>query len=464
MPQAAKVTKQDLPNEFVVGGRFAYDRQTYRTDTRDRVETRLDQRALRYMRLDAEVESDVGVLADSVFSDGVQIVPAILDKEDPEHDQAKEIADFVEKAIAETRRPFESVLKEMFKGAFYNGVKVGEIVLRYQNDNRIDGKLVLDRVNPKPASATAFVTDKFLNVLGLIGARRPGEIVSTGALSLSQDEIIPREKFLVFAFELEDNDPRGLSQIRAAYEAFCDKQLTREQWKEWRRTSAIPKKVGITPEKMAAVAVKNADGTPKIVNGVQETITGQRALMNSLEGFANNSVVTAPFGTKIEQLEVMGNGTQFEIHFKSCNIEIRKTILGDSLATGEADKDARAARESAKDVIDIRKQALRVVVSDAVERDIFKLLTVVNYGADKAHLSPKCFLGDTEATDWAGDLNAASGAGYEFAPEHMGQLDAQFGLEPRTVTPEQQQADQQPPQPANADQQPDQPAGGPQQQ
>lgn len=428
--QAAQIKKAQ--NEVVVGSRYAFERSTQRTDSRDRVETRLDARSLRQLRLDAEIESDVSILADSVFSNGMEIVSAVFDEENSDYQEANEIAEFCDKALSNTQRPLEIVLKEMFKAAFYNGVKVGEIVLKYRNDVEIDGKLVLDRINPKPSSATAFVTDKFYNVLGLVGAKRPGQIVvSSDTIQLSQDEIIPREKFLIFDFEIEDNDPRGLSQVRAAFEAYCDKQLTRAQWKEWRRTSAIPKKFGTTAQGAKSIRVKNSDGTPLIVNGIEQTISAQQGLMNGLEGFSNNSAIAAEFGTAVNQLEVTGTGVQFERHFKSCNSEIRKVILGDSLATGDADKDARAARESSKDVIDMRKQALRISVSSAVERDVLRLITVMNFGADKAHLTPKCFLGDTEANDWAGDLQAASSAGYQFAPKHMGQLDSQFGLEPR---------------------------------
>lgn len=426
-------SNKDLANEFVVGGQSAFDRSIQRLDTRDRVETRLTRRSVDLLRLDAEIESDVSVLADTVFADGIEVVPAVLDESDAEYQEAADIAEFVSKATR-TRRPFVMVLKEMFKAAFYNGIKVGEIVLRYQNDLQIDGKLVLDRINPKPLAATAFVTDKFYNVLGLVGAQRAGQtVVTAGSISLSKDEIIPREKFLVLSFELEDNDPRGLSQVRAAYDAYCDKQLSREQWKEWRRTSAIPKKVGITPDKAMPIPVKDADGKPIIENGVQKTITASKSLMNALEGFANNSAITAPFGTDIKQLEVSGKGEQFLNAIKFNNAEMRKVVLGDALVTGEADKDARAARESSKDVSDIRKQALRTAVEAAVENDVFRLLTVVNFGAEKAHLAPKCFLGDTEANDWAGDVSAAAGAGYEFAPEHLAQLDAQFGLKPRDV-------------------------------
>ena len=431
MPQASKVKTKDLANEFVVGGQNALDRSVQRLDSRDAVESRLTKKAIDQIRLDAEIEADLSILADAVFSDGVEVVPAILDENDPEHETAQEIAEFC-KIATDTVRPLDAVLKEMFKAAFYNGVKVGEIVLRYQNDARVKGKLVLDRINPKPLSATAFVTDKFLNVIGLVGAKRAGQTsIATGSIALSADEIIPREKFLVLSFELEDNDPRGLSQVRALFEAYCDKKLSREQWKEWRRTSAIPKKFGTTAQGAKAIAVKNADGTPKITDGVQETISPQKGLMNALEGFANNSAITAEFGTSVTQLEVSGTGVQFLNAIKFNNAEIRKVILGDALVTGEADKDARAARESSKDVSDIRKQSLRNVVAAAVRNDVFRLLTVVNFGQEKAHLAPHCFLGDTEANDWAGDLQAATSAGYTFAAEHMPQLDAQFGLEPR---------------------------------
>jgi hypothetical protein len=435
MVKAAQLKKQDLDNEFVVGGVTAFDNAIHRIDTRDRIERRFSKRAIDQLRLDAEVDSDVGVLADSVFADGMEVVAAVLDEQDPEFELANEISDFM-KVATQTRRPLALVLKEMFKGAFYNGVKVGEIVLRYQNDARVDGKLVLDRINPKPLSATAFVTDRYLNVLGLVAARRTGQTVVAGSIALSSDEIIPREKFLVLSFELEDNDPRGLSQVRAAYDEFCDKRLTREQYKEWRRTSAIPKKFATTASGAKPIPVKNADGTLLIEDGVPKTISAQKGLMNALEGFANNSAIAAEDGTRVEQLEVSGEGKQFLNAIKFNNSAIRKVVLGDSLVTGEADKDARAAREASKDVNDIRKQSLRTVIEAAVEDDIFQLLTVVNFGADKAHLTPKCFLGDTEATDWAGDLQAASQAGYMFAPEHFAQLDAQFGLEPRDVAPD----------------------------
>lgn len=432
MEQAATLEKQDASNEYVVGNRSGYaEPSVERVDTVDHHDHRLDQELIERLRVDSEVESNIGILADSIFSDGLEVVSAVADEDDAEFAEAQEIADFVRKAI-EMPRPLKQIAREMFKGAFYNGVKVAEIVLKYRKDGRVDGKLVLDRVNPKPNSATAFVTDRFYNVIGLVGARRAGEIAApSGHISLNSDEIIPREKFFILSIEQEDNDPRCLSQVRALVQDYCDKQVTRAQWREWRRTSAIPKKVGITASGQKDAELKNPDGSPVVENGVRKTVSAQVAMTKALDSFENNSSIGIPNGADVKQLEVNGTGLQFERHAKSCNLAMRKLILGDSLATGEADKDARAARESSKDVIDIRKQNFRTIIADAIERDIFRLLTSVNFGDDKTHLTPKCFLGDTEANDWATDVQAAARAGYKFTDRQMRQLDTQFGLEPR---------------------------------
>lgn len=429
MPQSArKIKEKEFTGEFVVGGYDYYARTIKPLDTTDRVEKRLTRETIRRMRLDGEIESSIEFLKDAVFSDGLEIVSAILDEEAEDFNESARIADFCREAIKDTVRGCEAVLQEMFTAAFMSGVKTGEIVLKYSE--RLEGRLVIDRINPKPNSATAFVTDKFYNVIGMVGAKRAGERPSS-AITLSKDEIIPREKFLVLAFELEDNDPRGISKARSTYEDWCDKRITREQWREWRSTSAIPKKVGITPQGAKEIPLRNPDGSPKMAGGVVQTESPQKNLMNALEGFKNNSTVTAPFGTVIEQLEVTGNGEQFALAWKTQNTGIRKSILGDALATGEADKDARAARQSAMNIVDLKIRNLRNAVCRAFRCDILRLLVLVNFGAEKLHLTPGASLGDTERRDWATDLNAARLAGYEFAPEHMPELDAQFGMKPR---------------------------------
>lgn len=424
---SAKKVKEteDLQGEYITGGNSWLSQDTVYLDQWNPNQPLLTPTARERMKVDSEVKSSLSVLADSVFSDGVAAVPAVKDEDDPEFETAHEIAEFITAAISDPTRPLETVLREMFKTAFMSGVKVAEIVLKAKDD-----QLILDRLNPKPNSSVAFFCDKFYNVLGIVPINQL-KTAETGGVTIDGKTVIPLDHFVVLNFELEDNDPRGVAEIEGAFQDWCEKQDTRKQWKEWRKTSAIPKKWVITAPNSKPEQVIGTDGKPVIENGRPKVVTAEKKAIEALEGFANNSSFSAPHGTTIGQLEVQGTGDQFTKALKYQNSQIRKVIVGDALTTGEADKDARAARESAKDVSDIRKQNFRRVISATVKNDLFRLLTVVNFGEEKAHLTPDCFLGDTEANDWATDLQAASGAGYQFAPQHLRQLDAQFGLEPR---------------------------------
>lgn len=417
-----EVNPQEMQGEFVVGGNV-YASAVRSLDSVDYYEQGLTPETQRRMRFDSEVESSVEFLIDSVFSDGIAPVSCVTDENDADFSEAQEIAAFVREAVSDPVRSIETVAREMFRDCYFSGAKAGEIVLRLKN-----GDYILDRINPKPNAAVGFVCDKFFNVLGLVGAQTNGYVPT---VVKSEDEIIPREKFLIFQFELENNDPRGVKKIRSAFDAWCDKKDTRPQYKEWRKTSAIPKKFGTTPQNSKDIPVRNPDGTQKIVNGVPQTITAEKGLMNALEGFANNSTVVGPNGTTVTQLEVKGTGQQFITAFKFNNSEIRKSILGDSLATGEADKDARAAKQIAVTVVDLRVRSFRNIVAAAIKKDVFRLLAVMKFGEEKAHLTPDCSLGDTERRDWEKTADALAGIGYQMADEHQREGDIILGFTPR---------------------------------
>jgi hypothetical protein len=419
-----ELTDTELQNEYVSGG-GGYASITLSLESVDRLRNNLTAQTRAAMRYDSEVESSVEFLLDAVFADGIAPVPVITDDEDEEFALSKEIADFVAKATGgDTPRTLASVVREVARDAFYSGVKTGEIVLKVADN----GNLILDRVNPKPNSSVSFVCDRFNNVLGLTSWNRNYSITEIVA---KQDEIIPREKFLIIQFELEDNHPGGVSKIRAAYDDWCDKKLTRDQYKEWRRTSAIPKKVGITHQGATERKVFGADGKPKMNGSIPETVSPQKDMLTALEGFANNSSVAVPHSADVKQLEVQGTGEQFVKALKYNNSGIRKAILGDSVSTGEDDKGVKAAKEVSMDVVNLRIKFTKNTIADAVRRDVYRLLTVVNFGADKVHLTPRCSLGDTERRDWEATLNALSTAGWEMTDEQMREGDVIAGFTPR---------------------------------
>lgn len=416
--------QEELQGEYVSGGGSGNVRLSL--DSYDTQRPGLTAEMRRAMRYDSEIESSVEFLVDAVFSEGVSPVPRLTDSDDPEFEKANEINDFMRRA---TNRPgmtrrFESVLREVFRESFYSGVKAAEIVLCADEN----ANLILDRLNPKPNNSITFVCDRFYNVIGLTSWNQN---ISSDDILKKRGEIIPRQKFLILQLELEDNHPAGIAKIRAAFDDYADKKNDRAVYKEWKRTSAIPKKIGITGQNAKDVQVRNADGSIAMENDRPKTITAEKGLMTALEGLANNSTVTAPFGTDIRQLEVRGTGEQFLESLKSNNAGIRKAILGDSVTTGSDDKGIKAAKEVANDVVDLKVRTMKSAVAETVERDIYLLLTVVNFGAEFAHLSPVCSLGDTERRDWATDLQAASRGGYKFADEHLPELDGMFGLKPR---------------------------------
>jgi len=433
MARTAQKKNEELTQEYVVGGRGYYASEILSGSGYDALYPNFNPETRRRMRYDSEVVSSVEFLVDSVFADGIAPVSVVTDEEHPEYTLAKEIAAFCAKATERPVRSVEAVMREVFRDTYYSGVKVAEIVLKVTDD----GDTILDRINPKPNESTAFVVDKFYNVLGLVGANSNGTLATS--INPTENEIIRRDHFVILTFELENNNPVGVALIKAIFEAWCEKRETRPQYKEWKRTSAIPKKFGTAAPgaKMLDVIedgqkVKNSDGSPK-------QITAERALLMALEGFANNSTVTGPNGTTVEQLEVNGTGIQFLNSYKFNNSEIRKGILGDSVTTGQDDKGVKAAKDVAMNVVELRVKSFKNAVAECVKRDLYRLLTVVNFGADKAHLTPNASLGDTERRDWNETADALQKVGYEIAPEHLREGDQMLGLKPRTVTEKQEE-------------------------
>lgn len=437
--QAATRSKSDfssnadsLQGEYVVGGNSYSSTEILNPRRPNRIQPNLTPEMVERMRVDSEVSSSVEYVVDSMFSDGLQIYSPVSE-EDPDCEAAKEIAEFCRKAVNAARRSVVSILRELARGTFYNGVKVGEIVLRYEDNKRFKNKYVLDRINLKPNRSTAFVTDKFYNVIGLVGAKRARYTFSSSRIALSPDEIIERRKFLVLAFELEDNDPRGLMPVRTAADSYQDKSATRLYYREWLKRCAIPQKVGTTEQNAQSKPMRDPISGEFMLypNGLPKEVSPQDRMTVALGELENNSAMSVPYGATVNQLEVRGTGEQFERGFKITNSAIRKAVLGDSLATGAADKDARAARESAMDVVDLKIKARKNAVCEAFKQDILTLLVEENYSPEYWHLVPDCSLGDTERRSWATDMRAASAAGWRMTKKQAAEVDVQFGLTPR---------------------------------
>lgn len=431
MARARKTKPAEFQNESVSTGRVVFGTESLAQSPRDRQFPKLTHSEARALRFDAEVRAAVEFLLDAILSDGLETVTAAYDT-DPEFAEADEIAQFVRRSFLDSCSFFLRTYKALMRGAFYFGHKVGETILKYETVGPDAGRLVLDRVKVKPNRATAFVVDEFMNVVGLVGVRKGQNAITTGRVN--PENVIPLDKFLICTFETEDEDPRGVMQIEAAYEPTCDKRETRLQFKLWRRKCSVRSFIATTSQSPKPVQVKNADGTPKIVNGVPVQKSPMAATAETLAALQNDTVAVFEFGTAVQALEADGTGEQFERAYRVNDQQIRKAILLQSGATGESDKGGlgKAGKEVDERVLIRRINSFR----HDRERELYqlaRLLVQLNFGEDKLHLTPKITLGDANKQDFGALLSSYADAGYTLHESQFDEIDTHLGLPKRDV-------------------------------
>ena len=428
-----KLDQQEFQEESVSTGRSYYSNETLPYSQYDWQQPEFSHESARRMRQDAEVHAAVEYVLDAMLSDGIDTVTAVYET-DSEFDLAEEISAFVRRSMFESCKFFLRTFKELMRGAFYNGHKVGEIVLRLETGGMDTGKLVLDKIKVKPNRATAFIVDEFFNVLGLVAVHGGQSAIGTGRLAA--ENIIPVEKFLICTFETEDADPRGVAQVKAALEPACDNRENRLSFKLWRKKVAVRSFVATTPKDAKPVQERNPDGSPKLTSaGVPVTKSAIKATSETLAKMQSDTVAVFPDGTVVTPLDANGTGELFERGYKLNNQSIRKAILLQSGATGESDKGGlgKAGKEVDERVLNRRINSFR---RDR-ELELYglaQLLVSLNYGADKAHLTPEISLGDAEKQDFAGLLDAYQKAGFKVHPSQFEEIDRKLGLPKRDTS------------------------------
>lgn len=428
---AQKLKPDEFQDESVSTGRVWNGSDRLYGESFDRHLPRFNSEAARWMKKDAEVHASSEFVLDALLSDGIETVTAVFEG-DPEFDLAEEISAFVRRNLLETCRNFLRTYKELKRGAYHFGHKVGEIVLRLENGGQDAGKFVLDKVQVKPNDATAFVVDEFYNVLGLVAIRSGQSAIDTG--KLSSENIIPPEKFLISTFETEDGDPRGIPQTKAAYEPTCAKADSRRLYKIYLQKSAIRSFIGTTAQDAKRVQVRNEDGTPKIVGGVPVTKSPAKSVSETLGKMQNDTVAVFPFGTVVSPLDADGDGEQFERAYTISNSEIRKAIVLQS-GTGESNKGGlgKAGKEVDERVVTRRINSFRRD-SEVELYGLARTLVTLNYGADKAHLTPAITLGDAEKADLSTKVQALARAGYKLHSSQFDEIDTDLGLPKRDLS------------------------------
>lgn len=373
------------------------------------------------MMNDPEVAADVRTLRDMVLSDGIELSPAYLDaivgEESPEYARAVEIAEHCNRSMGGLRKSLKTTLESWIEDGLVYGNKTAEITWR-PGEGLDAGRIVLARIACKDYRSLDIVLDAYSNHVGFCAR-------STGLSAASTRTIIPREKFLHLTINEKDEDPRGRSCVRPAFLAYDFKSSTWPEYYRWLQAAALPGLIGILPVNAKGDVQRNPDGTPKAgakPNSAAET-TAQ-----ALANIKNLGVAVLPNGMTVDQLESADDGHGFSDAIGTCDGQIGKAILRQTLATGEAQFGTRAQSQTHLDILDLVVWNLRGLVAQVLRADLIRQMVRYNFGEDAVAYMPLVSLGDSERRDWAQDATAAAAIAGELTDSQWNAITSQLGI------------------------------------
>lgn len=370
------------------------------------------------------------LLRAAILEEGTRLSPAVADADADGYDQAKEILSFCEPQLDDLETALDDVLWDML-GCMALGNRVSEIVYWPFDRSPQAGRAVLRSLTVKPRESTAFVVDAYMRLLGFVGREQGRPLVQAGALidPATDPGFIPREKFAVATFRPRNNDPRGTSGLRPAYNPWWLKMQTWQEFLKYLAQFASPSIVG-----------KTAKGATTVVDPTTGlTVSAVDALLERLIAFQNGTAMAFPAEYEISLLFSQGDGSAFFRAITLYNNEITMAITTQALAMAEGDKGTRAQATVHQDALGtIVRQAKRSLCR-MLRRDVLRNLVRYNYGDALAPLTPLVSLGETEQEDIAKLITAFAqlqGSGYLDPSQYAG-VDRQLNLPPRAAAPNQ---------------------------
>jgi hypothetical protein len=418
-----------LAQEYVVGGGFWWYRgvaarglalpwafddvtQDFGPDLYDR------------MGYDAQIAACDVLMRAAILEDGVTLSPAVDEEGADGYEQAAEIVDFCEQNLEELDQPLDDTLWDQL-ACVGQGNRVVEIVYHEFDQSPLPGRACLRSLTVKPRERTVFVVDPYMRLYGLLAQELDGRYVLPGALidPANTPNLLPREKFAIMTFRPRNNDPRGTSAWRPAYNPWWLKMQTWQEFLKYLAQFASPSIVGIAAP---AAGTTTSPATGKQLSAVD-------ALLERLLAFQNGTAIAIPNGADVKLLFSAGDGKAFLDAFSLYDRQIRMAITTQTLATGEGEHASRAQAGVHQDALDTLIRQAKRSACRMIRRDVLRNLIRYNYGDTLAALTPKVSLGETEATDIAGLMSAISQletSGY-LDPSQRPGVDRLLNLPPR---------------------------------
>ena len=378
----------------------------------DEIEHRLGDKIWDRMANDPDVHAAVSFLILAALAEIADKVPAIaaVDEKDPRFEVAREVADFCERMTSRVPKVKQKLYALMEEGMTH-GNKLAEHIGEYPETGVDAGRLTLKDIKIKSRKVYGFVVDDKLNEVG-IAYTKPGFYSNSSPYFVSIDQILPRNKFVVFTPIPMNEDPRGRPYIRPAYEDWWMKKETRPEHLRFLLQYAVASLLCFLPPNPKDVEVINKDtGAVEVDPETQRprTIPAALDMLNTAVNIRNAQAAVFQNGAWVEPLEVKGNGEAFHSSFSYYGKQITLAILKQELATRDAEHQTKGSTGNQRTVVDLVVVWLKGGIADVIRYDLWKPYVVENWGDEIAdELLPYPNLGDIERRDWAQDSGAAA--------------------------------------------------------
>jgi len=245
------------------------------------------------MRRDAQVKAAMALKKGAALSTGWEVVPATDKKKD------KVPAEFVEwtlKHLDPLYGSFDDCLREILTALDY-GFSVTEIVLKYLEEGPYKGKYGLRTLKTRRPHDFSFDVDAFDN------------LKADGLKQNWMGEPLPLDKFLLYVYQREFGNWKGLSDLRSAYAPWWMKDNVWRWVGIYTERFAIPIPVGKFPP-----------GHP-----FPQEIADFRQMLSNIQA---NTSFTFPNSFELLLQEASGRGIDiFKWLIEESNMEITRSIL-----------------------------------------------------------------------------------------------------------------------------------------
>jgi hypothetical protein len=364
-------------------------------------------RVYRDMLADPDVSAAYWNLVYSILAEELQVNSCIKKETDPDYGTARMVAEFCKANLDGLATPFRDTLEQMLEAIAF-AHKIGEVTYKldtYEGEQR----LMLDGITVLPHTATAFVVDEFMRVIGLVARR-----TTTGYASIStivnERDIIPRDKFFILTMRAKDGDPRGTSLLRPAWNGYNFKKQVWPEYLLWLINCAVPSLFGFTAPDERDTVKKDETGAVQYDSQNNPIyLTPEEAMAERLAQVRNAYVGAFPHGSDVKWIDSKGTGEPFEKAIGVGGEEITKAILLQTLATREGKHQTRASTATQMSLVDILVWAIKGILCQQIKQDIFRPLLRYNFGEMVARrFMPHTSLGDYERRNWATDSTGAS--------------------------------------------------------